>query len=323
MPQTITHACFGEDLYNKLPNSIKKKIAYQKKELMMFSQSTDALMFYNVYSIMPGKKYRKIQLTFHKNNTNLFFSTLINYMKDNKYYNDSKTLVFLYGLICHFCLDSIAHPYIIYRTGMFNKKDKSTYKYKGMHSYMESYIDNYYLKQKDIEKFNLKKFCFSKDKFTKELNDSINYSFKNTYNINNMDKVYYKSLNQMNNFLTLFRLDKYGIKKGVYKFIDLITPKSTFPFKSLSYHIDNYDNLDFLNLEKREWVYPVDNNIKSNKNFFELYNDALEEAYHIIQEVNSYFFNNKKIDINYLFKNKSYVTGVDCNLNKKQQFFEF
>lgn len=323
MPQTITHACFGADLYNKLSDNEKTRIAYRKKDLMMFSQSTDSLMFYYIYTPFLGKKYRNLQYTFHSKKTNLFFSTLINYMKEKEYYNDPRTLVFLYGLISHYCLDSTTHPYIVYRTGIFDKSNKNTYKYNGLHAYMESYIDNYYLTSRGINNFKFSNFCFSKEKFTKELDNSINYSFKNVYNIDNMNAVYYKSLKQMNSFLTIFRWDEYGLKKNLYKLIDIITPKYVFRFKSLSYCTDDYSNKDLFNLNKSTWIYPVDKRIKSNKSFIELYDEALNEAYYIITEVNKYFFENKKININNLFNNKSYITGINCDSKLKSKYFEF
>ena len=39
---------------------------------------------------------------------------------------------FLVGTICHFVLDSTLHPYIIYKTGMMDKKKSSTYKYNNI-----------------------------------------------------------------------------------------------------------------------------------------------------------------------------------------------
>lgn len=324
MPATITHAYFGEDLYNNFDDDIKQKINYDKTSLMMFSQNTDPLMFYNIYSIFPGKEYRKLQQKCHTNNVNFFFSTIINYMKDNKYYNDSMSLTFLYGFISHFCLDSTAHPYIYYRTGEFKKSDKSTYKYKGLHTYMETYIDNYFIKTRNHNKcISLNNFCFKKNKFTKELNDILDYSFTKVYNMNNLSKVYYKSLKQMNTFINLFMFDKYGIKKYFYKLIDKFTPKSTFPFKSLSYHLDNYDDLDYLNTKHSKWCYPVDKKLTSTNSFNDIYNSALKDTIHIINEVNKYFFEDKDIDISKLFQNKSYCTGIDCSSNKKQKYFQF
>lgn len=325
MPATITHAYFGEDIYNKLPKDIKIKIKDYKTCLMMFSQSMDSLMFYNILSPLKGKDIRDLAGVFHNSKTNIFFDNLIDFIKDNKLYNDPQTLVFLYGLIAHYSLDSTIHPFVFFKTGNFNKKDPNTYKYNGLHNYMETYIDNYMLKKRNvnINTFKIQDFCFDTKPFSKELISTINYSFKNTFNIDNMSKKYYKSLNQMKNFLVLFRFDNYGIKKIGYKTIDFFTPKKIFRFNSLSYRLDNFDNYNFLNDNHMTWTYPVDNNLKSTKNFDQLYNEALNNCLNIIKEINLYFFENKKINIDGLFKNKSYITGIDCDSKKRQVFFEF
>lgn len=325
MPATITHAYFGEDIYNRLPSDIKLKIKDYKTSLMMFSQSMDSLMFYNILSPLKGKNIRDLASVFHNNKVNIFFNNLIEYIKKKKLYNDPQTLAFLYGLIAHHSLDSTIHPFVFFKTGDFNKNDPNTYKYNGLHTYMETYIDNYMLEKRNtnVNNFKIQEFCFDIKPFSKELIDAIDYSFENTYSINNMSKKYYKSLKQMKTFLVLFRFDNHGIKKLGYKTIDFFTPKKLFRFNSLSYKLDNFDNYNFLNNKHKVWTYPIDSNLKSTKCFDQLYNDALNNSLNIIKELNLYFFKNKHIDINNLFKNKSYITGIDCNSKKRQLFFEF
>ena len=63
---------------------------------------------------------------------------------------------YLVGLICHYVLDSNVHPYVFYKTGKFDKKMKSTYKYNTIHLFMETFIDNDMIKRR--EKVNPYKF---------------------------------------------------------------------------------------------------------------------------------------------------------------------
>ena len=58
MPATITHAYFAKDVFDILPSNIKNTIDCSR--IKMFGQSMDALMFYNLFSIMPGKDIRKL-----------------------------------------------------------------------------------------------------------------------------------------------------------------------------------------------------------------------------------------------------------------------
>ena len=64
---------------------------------------------------------------------------------------------------------------------------------------METYIDNYMLEKRNtnVNNFKIQEFCFDIKPFSKELIDAIDYSFENTYSINNMSKKYYKSLKQV------------------------------------------------------------------------------------------------------------------------------
>lgn len=324
MPATAAHAFFAEDVYKNLKPKTQKLIKSEKKSLLMFAQSTDSMMFYNLLSIKKGKKLRKLSHIFHTENVNLYFYNLINDIKKNQYYHEPQTLSFLYGLICHYCLDTIAHPFIFYKTGRYEKNEKSTLKYNSLHNYMETFIDNTLIKQRGFhnKKFSFKTLCFDFKKFSKELESTLDNSFDTTYHIKNMSKIYYQSLKQMCFILQTFRIDRYGIKKFFYKLIDHITPKTIMRLESLSYYkiLDQYD---YLNKDKKKWYDPSDKKISSRKDFFELYKDGVKNAVMIIEQINDYFYHNKSIDINRLFQNKSYLTGLDCNKKLKLRFFEF
>lgn len=324
MPATATHAFFAEDIYEELDNQYKDIIKNDKQSFLMFSQSMDSMMFYNITNLKKGKKLRNLSNTFHTKNINQYFTNLLHYVKKNKYYYDPQTLAYIYGIICHYSLDTTLHPYIFYKTGLFDKTNKDTLKYNSLHNYMETYIDNIMIEKRGYhyKDFNFKNFCFDFKKFSKSLNHSIQYSFKTTYDIDHMDKIYYKSLKQMCLFLQLFRLDKYGIKKHCYQVLNHFIPKNTIQLDCLSYYKVE-DKFDYLNRKKMKWFYPADNSIESTKDFFELYHEALQIALQIIDEVNHYFFHQKPMNINNLFKNKSYLTGLDCDKNLKPKYFEF
>ena len=87
MPATITHAYFAKDVFDILPSNIKNIIDCSR--IKMFGQSMDALMFYNLFSILPGKKIRNFCGEFHRTETQAYFVNLINYIKDNDLTNGS------------------------------------------------------------------------------------------------------------------------------------------------------------------------------------------------------------------------------------------
>ncbi|MCI8346783.1 MAG: hypothetical protein HFJ12_02400 [Bacilli bacterium] len=324
MPATAAHAFFADDVYKKLKPKTKRLIQKDRKSLLMFAQSTDSMMFYNLLSIKKGKDLRKLSHIFHTEKTNQYFYNLINDIKKNRYYHDSQTVTLLYGFICHYCLDTIAHPFIFYKTGRYEKNQKETIKYNSLHNYMETFIDNTLIKMRGFQskQFSFRSLCFDFKKFSKELKNTLDNSFDATYHVKNMGKIYYRSLKQMCFILQVFRIDRYGIKKFFYKLIDHITPKTVMRLESISYY-KIPDQYDYLNKRKKKWYYPSNDNISSQKNFFELYEEGVEKAVDIIEQINDYFYNDNSIDINHLFQNKSYLTGLDCDKKLNLRFFEF
>lgn len=323
MPATAVHAYFAQDLNDILPKEIKNKLDVDR--LKTFGQSTDSLMFYNLFSILPGKNIRDFQKYFHTNKTQEFFINLINYIKENDYTEDIDVNSFLVGAICHYVLDSTVHPYIYYKTGYFNKNDKSTYKYNNVHTFMETFLDNDMIKRRESinpYKFNISKFSFDTSKFSNELNDTIKYTFKETFDVDNMDKIYYKSLKQMKNSIFIFRQDRYGIKKFFYKLADTFTSKRVFRFEAISYHYPLNDRHNFLNENHKLWRNPCDYSLTSEESFLDLYLRALKLAKVMICASFDYI-NGKDIELEKVFINKSYITGLDCELDKELKYFEF
>ncbi len=322
MPATITHAFFAEDVYDVLPINIRNHFSFNRYK--MFAQGVDSLMFYNLFSIFPGKEIRKYQKYFHTHNSREFFMQLLHYMKDNQI-DDTDTYSFLAGFICHFALDSIVHPYVYYKTGLMKKEYPSTYRYNNVHEFMETFIDNDMVKRKkevNPYTFNLSSYCFNIYPFSDSLKGAIQYSFYNTFKWNDMDAVYYKSLKQMKTALWLFRKDTFGIKKFFYKLIDAFTPRSFFRFEAVSYHYPLEDTNNFLNLNHTLWRNPTTYDMTSTESFVDLYLKAIKLAKVLIC-ASFDFLNGKEIDLESVFPNTSYVTGLDCDIKKELKYFEF
>lgn len=323
MPATIVHAYFGNDVYDILPKTLKNKANLSR--IKTFGQSTDSLMFYNLFSVMPGKKMRKFQKYFHDNDTQEFFINLINYIKDNNLSRDVDTCSFLIGFICHFVLDSMVHPYVYYKTGNFKKNDKSTYKYNNIHAFMETFLDNDMVRRREKTnpyKFPIGKFCFNTKRFSRDLNSAIDYTFYTTFGIKKMSRIYFHSLKQMKMSLVLFRKDTYGIKKFFYKLIDTFTSNRTFRFEAVSYHYPLEDRHNFLNENHKTWRNPTTYNLTSKDSFLDLYLKALKVAKVMVCASFDYI-DGKDIDLEKIFLNTSYITGLDCDLKKELKYFEF
>ncbi len=326
MPATVTHAYFGMDVYNNLPIGLKELLMDEKKDLRMFAQGMDPFFFYHKISLKNGKKQQDFALYFHTNKTREFFINLVNYIKYNNYYQIPDVMAYLYGFIAHYVLDSTIHPYVFYKTGEWKKTDKESYKYRGLHHNMEVFLDNYLISKREQEKVHSFKFydyCFEFKPFSKELEEVIDYAFKETFGINEMSNFYKQALKDMHFALKYFRYDKIGVKRIVYTTCEAITSKSFFPFSVISYHISTDDKKNYLNLDKQEWCHPCLKREKHTDSFDELYDKSLQEALDIIKKVNAYIKDTKKVDLTKVFKNLSYKTGKDCAKDNELKYFEF
>lgn len=325
MAGTITHAYFALDVYEKLSIRSKELLIDYREDLKMFAQNTDILFFYNITNFKKGKYVREFGYRSQKIKTYEFFSTLINYIKYNNHQYDPQVMAYLYGMISHYVLDSTMHPFIIYKTGQFNKHDKSTYKYNHLHNEMESYFDNYLLKLRtgnNPHKFKCYNFCFNVDSFNKSLIEVMDFTYKEVFNIQNFHEYYLKSSKQMKFFYRLFRYDPFSIKKLFYKIVDLICPKYCLRKVPLSYHINPKGKKEFLNLEHKVWYNPTDKRTKSTESILELYTKSLAKTTKMIQDINQYLYYDKKINLKKVVGNLSYETGKDCDKKRELKYFE-
>ena len=126
-----------------------------------------------------------------------------------------------------------------------------------------------------------------------------------------MGNKYYRALLEMKFTYNYVRYDKYGIKKSIYKFIDL-NPFGIRKTKYLSYYFDLDNNNYYLNLNHNKWM---NNNIESTKSFLDLYEDVTNNSSYIINELYKYIFEDKKINLRKLIKNLDYGTGLEIRPN--------
>ncbi len=314
----MTHAFFAEDLYKRLDN----KRYVELEDLKTFSQGHDIFFF----STNLHNKQKKIGNYMHKNNTKNFFINMITYIHDNKLQNDKNIISFLYGNICHYALDSSIHPYVTYKTGVFNKKKKETYKYNSKHNDLESYVDAYMISQREKikpNKFKLHKFCFNA-KVSNNLSKLVDYVYNKTYGFNKMALYLKQGIFNMKVSYRFLRYDPIKIKKKIYNIVDKISPntiKKLSPI-SLAYELNNNDY--YLNLSRKTWLHPRYKNEKYNSSIKDIYNNALNMALGIIKEVNKILYENGDINkLNTIFTNISFTSGKDCNDKTKNKYFEF
>ena len=143
------------------------------------------------------------------------------------------------------------------------------------HFEVETYIDNYFVHErlnKDHKKYNNTNFIFN---YTEEeiIKNELDKLFLKYFNFKNGGKRYYRALKEMKFTYNYVRYDRYGIKKMLYKIIDL-NPFNLPRTKYLSYHFDVDNNEYYLNLNHEKWINPDNKKISSTKSFLDLCEDV-------------------------------------------------
>ena len=307
MAGTVTHYYFAKVVYNNFDKKTKKNIYRYLDTLYMFTQGPDTLLFYRLN--------KKLSQTIHRNNTQGLFINTINYILDNKLQHNYEIMAFLYGFICHYILDTTLHPYVNYKTGIYNSK----------HNIIEKYIDSYYIFNNEnvlSHKYKVHRYLFN-NKMSKTLNRMIDEVFYKTYDLKHMANKFNKGKKHMKILYYLMRYDPYKIKYNIYRCIDWITPRKFMKFTPISYYCNLDNNEYYLNLNHNKWCHPLDNSITSNKSVLELYDEALNKAINNINIVNNIIYNKKdKKELYNLFTNLSMSSGYDCNNTSDYRYFE-
>lgn len=327
MPSSMTHTYFGMDVYQKLPLKYQNKINLNLEYFKLFCQGSDPFMFYHFLIGKKAKQMKEIQKQIHQEKTQEFFLNTIKYIHKYKLQNNQEIMSYLYGNICHYFLDLYTHPFIYYKSGIFNPKDKKTYQYNGIHQKIEYAIDLYLISQKekkDPSKFKIHQEIFKITTISLALIELIENSIGKTYSIKNSATKYQKSVKYMKKFFYVANYDPSGLKLKIYQLIDKITPKSIIKIEELSYK-NNYKNIsDYLNLTHKKWNYPWNKNLISTCSFLDLYEKAKNDAINTIKEITDLLeynkLNIKRIKL--IFSDLSYTTGKPCQEKLEMKYFE-
>lgn len=321
MPNLVTHTYFAKDVLSKTKPSIKNMIFESQNIYELFAQGFDPFFF---YELLPFHK--KISNFCHTNHTDEFFLNLIDYIKEENLINNPSVIAALYGHLTHYVLDSTCHPFIIYKTGEYNKRKPKTHKYNGKHTKMELQIDCFFYEQKTKQKFakfKIHKHLIPKEKFSKELLNILNKTYQKTFNIQNGGKKYQTGCRLMYYAYKFLIVDTTGIKKKIYKQYDKLTPNKYGVYENYNSHITEIDTTIF-NTEHKAWTNPWDNKIKSNESFFDLYNKATKTCLELFEATHK-FLTNKITESQYkkILKDKAYTTGLSWKIKKEMKYLEF
>ncbi len=305
MPDMYMHARHALDVIQK------RNEKYDKKALLLGAQFFDPLYyaFFSKHRLILKELADKA----HNDNTKLLMELLVKEIKNS---NNVKTKSFLTGIICHYALDITIHPYVYHHVGVYDKDDGLTDHLRGLHLKFERSMDAALFK-KDNGRFpkriQLVHYYFPVRLVPKEIQNVIQNVFEERFNIQNGASLYQIGVRHMRFILKYFATDRYGIKRSIYRLIDMIKHKEDFFLEDLSYY-RKVNGFDYLNEQNRKWLHPINGN-ESYESVMSLYKNAMTFANSLLDDI---WENDKEIDE--IFENISLNTGVNCNIKENFTF---
>lgn len=309
MPDCLVHYSFGCDVLNQIKDI--KGVCIDVPTYIYALNGPDEWEWYRFWvPFLRAGKHKRISIM-HNSKTGEFLKMLL--MQVEAASNPDALFSYYAGFVCHYCLDQLAHPFIIYRGGFYDGT-VNTKKYRGNHMALEHEIDNLeleHLKEKDP-------LCENKDAYWKVLKagrlsrdcyEDLNIVYKKVYGWENCVRDMKKARRDQVRF-TRIMSDRFGI---VYRLTVLLL-KDKPQFTALSYYKTRYSNRDVLNLRHDKWKNPYDKTMCENYSFIELRLQAEKIASKIIETSIGYLNGQVTFkEIDEIIGNRSYSSGLDTD----------
>lgn len=284
MPSYKTHFIHGELMFP----IIDKRIDISLDEFKTYCIGPDALLP-TQYSLFERQHHELVSM---------YFLTLLNLIKSSKLQDNSSVLSFLYAQLDHYVLDLTTHPLIYYYTEGLNSNCLIP-----SHGIIEHWLDDYIINKYQIKQEDL--FAFHNKNV--ELSDLINQLYSLVYGKNNISSKYDIGYSIMYLYDSVIRKDEMFQK--------------IFPIGEVAYSSDFLRIIPFLNNNHNMWKHPITGEV-FNISFDDLWAKSILLSKEMIEDVNHYLYDDKKLDNYYLLNDISYNTGLPCSKGENFQFIK-
>lgn len=307
MPDAVTHCYVAGDVKDTL------SISYLSNhfDLMQIGAQGPDPLFYHHYQ--PWKKNlhaNKLGSRLHSEKTKPYLKAII------KAASSDEDKAWVSGFLTHFALDTSAHPYIFYRTGLYNKKNQEN---RGFHLMLERTIDNINIRERGFtpSTYNVRDRHFSTKSIPSSITSMLNEVGKTLYKEPELGLRYSEGYQDFRSAIGILAYDPRGIKKFFYRILDRVT-RSEILYSALSPYQCEAEGSDHKNKLKNTWHHPVTNE-PSNESFDEMVERAKTKSKILIQAANEYWTTGNE-DVFSLINDESYDTGMATGKHKMVHF---
>lgn len=294
MPNLVVHYQFGREVYDELHKEIQEKIDFAVYDFAILGPD----VWFSGFCLSKERKDFEWRCDYmHKYFTGQFLDKLLKTTACSQY----KELLFSYlaGFLCHYCLDCITHPYILYYTG--NQRD---------HVRLELALDSYMIRtiyRCPPWKFSSTKRLLKLNALPKEISEDINYVYSSVYGWQNTFEDINKGILNQKRFYDIVQ-DPIGLVNFIIGISSRLT-KNTNPVQTY-FHKDVDSSIDYFNVQHGQWLNPYDSRIVSKDSFFDLYDKAKSKAEYKIKKCFESVFMGKSFDYKDVIENLNYYSNL-------------
>ena len=303
MPEIVTHYYFAQNVLEQLPEGTREQINPELWNIGVRGPDPLGIVYYRNLPRWRTEHRKSNQM--HTKGCGKLFRSIAEKAKRNEDAQGELLFSYLAGFLTHYALDSICHPYIIYRTG--SGKENA-----GNHRSIEHAIDR---KRLDEHGLNGKErpitgSILPQSDLPAGIRSALNDAYAEAFGWHDAWDLMNQALKDERRFVHLAE-DPTG---SFYRMLSRLTKNTN--LLSLSYAELAYQDADIENEGREECKNPYDPSIRSSLSMRQLEEQALELAIEMIQGTEAFIFSDGSYPES--IGNRSFESGLDAEAPQNQ-----
>lgn len=294
MPDVVIHAAFGREVRDSLAPDIRSRLADAPFSFALLGP--DIWFTYQLWKRREGRGR-----WMHTTVPGAFLAALADRAKSSSARDD--LFSYLAGFLCHYAMDSTAHPYIIYMT-------EEVYHYPRCHLSFERSLDVLELRRASRwgQAHPVTRDYYPAAPLPESIREDIDAVYESVYGWKNC----WKLLNRSSRRFRLFYRIMENPKGWYSRLARLIGSPA---MKSFTYSESHFNDTDVENLAKKEWRHSHDAGLSFTSSFPEMRKEARKMAVRLITAAYRYVYlsDMSREDLTDAIGNRSYLSGLPAD----------
>ena len=316
IPNVVTHGLMALDVFNELEQStVQVAIDAHPKAFLLGSNGPDMLFYYKAFPWQDQKLNKHVKEfgdAVHREHINDFYNHALGFILKTKDEHRKTVLIsYMAGHFLHWSLDTLAHPFVFYRSGPL--KGKSKYWHYRYESMLDALMVTY-VKKRDMKSLKAYRFVDVSDDEKRIISSFYQQMLADVFGIYTKPEIIASSISSFKSMLKFL----YDPRNLITPLIEKLENKMAEPWAFTS-HIVNSDidaKFDVLNLRRDTWANPTDQVDISNQSFIDLYNESIDLGVELLKEFDEALLG-KRDNFDDLLENRQYLTGRKVGLEMK------